>query len=435
MLSKLGLLVLGCLALGSLRTAAAEEDRGSRGEFGVEERVRSENWDDLFDFNNRTADTQRQWRFRTRVWAGFSPGENLSVFAQVNNETRRVGPPETEFRWDEVIFENLYLDFRFAGGFWLRAGRQNILRGEGFVLCDGGPLDGSRTGYFNALLLSRVRGPSRLEFLAISNPHRDLYLPRFNDRLRPLIEWDEQGLGFYYTWQGPENRSREAYYLFKTATRDPRGPHSPAYQPDRRLHTAGGRIVEPLAPGWSIAAEGALQWGRQQDTGAIRARAGYAVLRRAWDRPWKPVLGLGYTHLSGDDPHTSTIEGWDPLFARWPKWSELYIYTLARERGAAYWTNLEQWQAEIKAFPAAWAEARLSWYRLSAPHPFSGAPALFGGGRHRGQMVQARLDLTFGKHWKAHAVYESFHPGDFYKGVDQAYFLRLEASYRFEKKF
>ncbi len=37
--------------------------------------------------------------------------------------------------------------------------------------------------------------------------------------------------------------------------------------------------------------------------------------------------------MSGDDPSTDDNEGWDPLFSRWPKWSELYIYSLATEGG------------------------------------------------------------------------------------------------------
>jgi len=34
------------------------------------------------------------------------------------------------------------------------------------------------------------------------------------------------------------------------------------------------------------------------------------------------------------------------LYSRWPKWSELYIYSQVPEKGVAYWTNLNMWQAE-----------------------------------------------------------------------------------------
>lgn len=404
-------------------------------EFGFEERVRSENWDDLGDFSNRAADTQRQWRFRTKLWCSLALTDTIDALILVNNETKKVTTPETDFLWDEVIFENLYLDFRFGGGWTLRAGRQNFSRGEGFVFMDGGPMDGSRTGYVNGLVLARAKGLSKLEFLALSDPHRDLYLPRFNDRVRPLIEWDEQGLGFYFTHQVPQKTAWETYYFFKTETRDSRPRSSPVYQSDRRFHTVGGRLVQPMTPGWSLTAEAALQWGKQEADRRINAYGGYAALLKTLDRPWKPTLALGYTELSGDDPSTRRNEGWDPLFSRWPKWSELYIYTLARELGVAYWTNLALWQAEIRVTPATWAEGRITWYDLKAQYPFPGKPALYSDGRHRGHLFQARLDLTFGKNWKGHAVYESFNPGDFYTGVDPAYFFRVEASYQFKKKF
>ena len=50
------------------------------------------------------------------------------------------------------MFETLYLEHRFADGASLRVGRQDITRGDGFILTDGSPLDGSRVVYFNAVV-------------------------------------------------------------------------------------------------------------------------------------------------------------------------------------------------------------------------------------------------------------------------------------------
>ena len=57
---------------------------------------------------------------------------------------------------DEVVFESLYLDFKrvFVKGLSLRVGRQNLMRGEGFLLFEGNSGDGSRTTYFNAIDLA-----------------------------------------------------------------------------------------------------------------------------------------------------------------------------------------------------------------------------------------------------------------------------------------
>ena len=44
-----------------------------------------------------------------------------------------------------------------------------------------------------------------------------------------------------------------------------------------------------------------------------------------------------YVGLSGNDPSRPNVIGnWDPLFSRWPQWSELAIYSQVPENGVAY---------------------------------------------------------------------------------------------------
>jgi hypothetical protein len=56
---------------------------------------------------------------------------------------------------DEVIFDNFYVDLKKPGGAPVdfRIGRQDLIGqyGEGFLISDGTPGDGSRTFYFNAV--------------------------------------------------------------------------------------------------------------------------------------------------------------------------------------------------------------------------------------------------------------------------------------------
>jgi hypothetical protein len=41
------------------------------------------------------------------------------------------------------------------------------------------------------------------------------------------------------------------------------------------------------------------------------------------------------------------MEGWDPIFSRWPKWSESFIYTFTRESRPSYWSNMSSLYASL----------------------------------------------------------------------------------------
>ena len=320
-------------------------------ELGFEERFRSENWDNLADWDSERSDTLRQVRFRTRLWASVPLGSQATFYVSLNNETRKISKPDTPFRFDEIIFESCYLDVKFNQVFSVRAGRQNLARGEGLILADGGPLDGSRSYYYNALDAAVALPAGKLEFLAISDPHKDIYLPTLNDRDRTLVEWDEQALGGYFTSRPLAGATVEAYYFYKIEVHDQRPPDNPQYQPERRLSTLGARVTKPLGRGWSFAGEYARQWGRQHPDTDIAAWGGYAYARKKFAAAWEPTATAGFWALSGDDPATPANENWDPLFSRWPKWSDLYIYSQVPENGAAYWTNLGMGQAEAHRHP------------------------------------------------------------------------------------
>lgn len=419
-----------CLLVPFLAAAEEEKPQGNQVELGFEERVRSENWYNITDFNDdlsglfKVADTTHQWRFRTRLWSKFSFGSKAELMIMLNNESRRVTTPPTEFKWDEVIFENLYLDYRFDDHWSARAGRQNLSRGEGFILFDGNALDGSRTAYFNALDVTYAFGKSKVELLAISNPHKDIYLPCFNDRERSLTEWDEEALGAYFTVRDFPSTSIDAYYFFKTETNDTRAPGSPGFQPDRRIHTLGERLVQELGRGWSLTAELAGQRGNQDPDTDLHAWGGYAYVKKAFPVASKAAASLGYVGLSED---------WDPLFSRWPKWSELYIYTLSTETGIAYWSNLGMWRAEFLIAPWKPLDLRATYYRMLAFRPFPGDASVFADGKTRGDLVQVRADFRIVSGLSGHVVYERMSPGGFYAGGDPASFFRVELLYGFKK--
>ena len=426
------LLSLALAALAS-NAAAAGAPPANKLEFGFEERVRSENWDNSTDFNQKVVDARHQWRFRTRAWTRWNAGANTEFVLGLANESRKLTTPHVALTMDETVVENLYLDHRFSDGASVRIGRQNLTRGDGFILMDGSPLDGSRVAYFNALDLGWTSGKSRLDLLIISDPHRDEYLPRIHDRTKSLIEWDENALGLYWTGANRAKTTLDAYYFYKAETGDTRA--GAARQGARMFHTLGGRCKRDFAGDWSVKAELAGQAGGQQPGSGIRAWGTQASVKRSFAHTTKPSLLLAWTGLSGDDPATAANEGWDPLFARYPKWSELYIYTQASERGAAYWTNLSMWQAEARLTPLKPLDLRATYYHMGAFHHFPGKPAIYANGARRGDLYEARADLKVNDNWRGHVVGEYLKPGGFYAGGDGGWFFRAEASCSFKRVF
>jgi hypothetical protein len=141
---------------------------------------------------------------------------------------------------------------------------------------------------------------------------------------------------------------------------------------------------------------------------------------------------LGYWAMSGSDPaHPATVGNFDPLFSRWPKWSELYIYSQFRETGVGYWTNIGFLQAEAVYSPWKPLNLRGTYYHMNSFHPFAGASQIFSTGTTRGDMYQARADLIVKQNWRGHVLLERLAPGSFYTGRATGTFFRLEVSYLF----
>ena len=408
-------------------TQKAEEPKKPRFEFGFEERIRNENWNNILDYNNSVDDEREQIRYRTRAWVKAPLGSNVDFFAGINSETnQKLGKDNFA---DEWIFESAYVDIKklLVKNLSLRVGRQNIMKGEGFLFLEGNPGDGSRTIYFNAFDLAYTYKKSKFEVIGISNPYEDRYLPQFHDANKRLNDWNEQAIGLYYTDTNHKKTNFEAYYFLKKEFHCLLPTSNYRYQGDRHINTAGGRVVQQLNSDWSVTGEFAGQWGFERPNKDIRAWGGYGYVKRTFKRAWRPYALAGYWVFSGDDPATGNrIEGWNPLFSRWPKWSELYIYSQVPERGVGYWTNLGMYQGEFGMVPSKKTALRVTYYYMDAFHPFQYNPAMFGPGTHRGSNAQIRFDVTPNKWVKGHVLWEQHLPGDFYQRRDLGYFLRFE---------
>ncbi|MCP4148727.1 MAG: hypothetical protein GY757_13350 [bacterium] len=142
--------------------------------------------------------------------------------------------------------------------------------------------------------------------------------------------------------------------------------------------------------------------------------------------PFLKTLTLGGIYLAGDDPTTDKMEGWDPLFSRWPKWSESYIYTLVRENGVAYWSNFSSVYVSLAMELSQRTNLKLTCHSMGAPE--YGVGAFPGGeGKTRGTLIIGRMDYKINKYFTGHLVWEHFKPGNFYfEGASNSNWIRFE---------
>jgi hypothetical protein len=409
-----------------LPEAAAGGDAAETFDWGFKVRVRQEYLDNAFDYDADRDDRNNWIRVRSQLHCSFTPVAGVKLFARINNEHKHWLNPERDFEIDELVFESLYLELSDIGGspVTLIVGRQNLMYGEGFVLMDGSPLDGSRTAYMNAAL-ARVRLENRvIDIFGISNPHYDKYLPVVNSLRRPLIEWDEAAVGVYYTDTSIEPAKIEGYFIYKQE--DELGSE----KPEVKVSTVGARISGSPAAVLKYAAEGAYQFGTRGNRDS-RAFGGYAYGTFMPELALEPALTLGYIYLSGDEG-TGAYGGWNPLFSRWPKWSELYIYSQVIESYVAYWSNLSAPYIRIAVNATKDVKLRGTVYHFGAVHNerrMFAASDPFWTGTNRGLLTEVKCTFKLSEFFSGHLLYEAMNPGDFYKdGSGTAHFLRWEFS-------
>jgi hypothetical protein len=402
--------------------------------FGYDQRFRHESWNNIQDQNSLTND-ERHWNtFRQRLWFNAYLGTpNIEFYVRMLNQFTKTTTPPVPLNLDEVIFDNLYLNFKktIIPGVSLKVGRQDISFGEGFIIMESSGLDGPRTLYFNAIDITYAHKKSKLHLIGILNPRQDRFLPIIHNQHKNLNEADQQAAGVYYTDSNHKNTSYELYYFLKKEIHDYRAQTNAQFRPDRHVNTIGARVVQRLSHEYTATGEFTLQRGRQHPDAQIQAWGGYGYLKKQFKAKYNPYILGGYWALSGDDPSTSNrVEGWDPLFERWPKWSGMYVWSLVPEKGVAYWTNLKMLQAEAGFTPWKPLTLKAILYLNNAFHPYTaGNPAIFANGKRRAVMPQFIAAYNFSNSIVGELRYEILAPGDFYTGRTTGQFLRFEINY------
>lgn len=447
----------GATAEGAYPTFKAGADLRVRQEYFEYIPVRTGGYARAIPTDNPTGENN-YLRVRPRIWGQADLTPEARIYGRVTNEFRKYWEPDYDTSQapytypDELVVDNLYLDLKglFGNTLDIRAGRQDLVYGKGRVLLDGTPLDGSRTIYFDALKLSYRGVPDNVvDFLAISNsPENDLALhkpevTRYLSGYTPTSDMKEKGAGVYWKSNMYKEFPFEAYYLYKEES-EWTGPNLfPGGQqvgavwefPELNLSTVGVRLMPKLGDRVEANLELAYQWG---DRGSADVEGVMVDALVNWTPPVlesaKPKVGAGWYYLSGDKQSTrNKDEGWNPLFARWPQYSELYVFAFDRD-GAGRWSNVSMPHLDLELSPTPWYKAELMLGYMMAPE--DNGP---GGGNNRGLLFtwwnKFKLGeklLTGSDKLTGHLLLEVLNPGNYYDDLSHnAVFARWEFMYAF----
>lgn len=399
-------------------------------------RLRHEYWKNIFDMNNATADDRNFYRFKFSLSGQADFSKNFGVTAKLTNESKAYiyyAGGDATYNINEAVFDNLYADIRNIAGLPLdlRLGRQDLtpgMYGEGFILGDGTPLDGSRTFYFNAVKASwKFNQANVLDGLYIADYKYDTMLPVINEvpGKQQLNSTDERAFGLYHKGDLSPALHLEDYYLWKHE--DAGGTLLSTRE--TTLNTLGSFVRYATLPWLTFRGQLAYQfgtYGSDDRTGLGGYAFGDVSLKTM---PGSPQFSAGYIYLSGDDRSTAKNEAWDPLFSRWPWMSELYVLSYTREAGTGYWTNLKMARIGMLFTPLKKTKVQFAYNILTANETAAGT--VFGTGTDRGKLYQGRVDYSFTKNITAYFLADYFTPGNFYAASDPAMFLRTELQFKY----
>ena len=435
---------------------AAAKGKELDADAGADLRVRQEVLGNMPEGNNKFFPNQNYIRYRPRVW-GQVKNEDFKLYMRVTDEMRSYSKPNVNsYRWpDEAFLDNLYLDLYnlFDGHLDIRAGRQDFYGangptyGAGRVLLDGTPNDGSRTVFMDAIKATvKFDAKNSLDLLAIYNsPENQLNFghsaglaPGLDERqINCGVNETEWGGGLYFRSKEFAEVPFELYYLYKRETKS-KTPRTNMVQSDGRdTHTWGARVMPKITDTVSAEFEGAVQAGQKDSGPSTSGYMGYAGLtyKPVVNSTAKPYLTGACYYLSGDKEQGAGKEdsAWDPLWARWPQFSELYVYNTIY--GIGYWSNLiyPHIDAGVDFSPGHKVSSSLGPMYTAVEDGLGG-----GDGNLRGWLGMIRYDFPlvkniFGKRGElfGHVTAEVLDPGDYYTSDQWAYFLRWEVNARF----
>lgn len=433
----------------------------------------------VLDKNAPSHETDYQ-RYRTRIWTTVTPVKNVDFYLRLTWEGFNYCAPEhlpdpmNAYRptwaaktpmsrgWvgdrDQVLFDNLYVKLTNIGDLpvTVTAGRQDISLGEGWLVFDGTPLDGSRTFYFDAIRTTTDFKAIKTTVDAIwlqIDAQGEAWLPKIHSTGWPyyMTENDETGAIVYVTNKSIPNVSIEPYFIYKRNQHEEPSTETARRQgTDADIFTFGTRVAGTVGKNWKYSTNVAGQFGnRDGQAGAytnnnqeICAWATNNRITYLFNDAWKDEVYFDYEFLSGDKAHRYSNdgrdEGFDVLWGRYPRWTEGYGFSYAAEnRGNMNGRtmdlgNTHRFGPGWSAKPTSAMEVGLRYNFLFADettqYDLNPQNLVFGSSHYRGQMLVPYFKYAFNQHMFTRVMPEFFFPGGFYKDLcnDVGTFVRVE---------
>ncbi len=376
-------------------------------------------------------------RYRARIGAQIRPVKDSSLEFNIRAvwEYRNYCKSESlgETHNDELIFDRFNLKWTMPVGdakLTTTIGRQDIIKGGGWLILDGTPIDDSRTIHFDAARFQfELPDKKTLDLMYIYQTPNSKWLPRIAAQHGFLMtEQVEQGAVAWYTDRNNPLgflAQADAYFIYKQCE---------AVTPvgvDADLYTFGVSGMKHLDAHWTVSGEIAGQFGRKNGD-RVCAMATNNRLTYSCNDANKTRFHLDYEYLSGDKrPGDGVNNGFDPLWGRWARVSEVYAYTVATEAGhPGEMSNFHRvgllWDSVCNEKINVCGGYQL----LFAPQPITGPGS--GSGNFRGQLYQARMNYKINEHVSGHLMAEYFIPGSAYDSTrtDPAIMLRYELMFK-----
>ena len=437
--------------------------------WGGDMRVRNEYFNNALSLTTANPlHSQDYFRFRGRVFATATVVTNVTINARLSAEPREWMEPSfaaqyrnregLEWRYGILDNANLKLANLFDQPLTVTLGRQDMFMGNGWLVADGTPGDGSWTFFLDAARAvfdaKEIKTKFDVSYVSMhaypgevipTIGNSSTFTPAGINTGYLLTEQDEQGAVLNIANSSIENMTLGGFFIFKNDTQ----VGGVANGDNANIYTVGGSVSGTPGKHWQYSLEGAYQCGSKQDPtvnyGAngerdaehgwrsISAYAGNAKLAYLFNDKWNNQLSLVGEFLSGDNPNTKgQDEMFDMLWGRWPRWSELYIYSYVNETSG----KIAQLN-NVGRFGPMWTFSPMKGMTFSAMYnamfsPESAptrtvAPGLFSfDGNFRGHYLQAILRHKFSEHVSAHLWSEFVWMGDYYRQHDLMTFLRAE---------
>ncbi|MFO1475121.1 MAG: alginate export family protein [Verrucomicrobiota bacterium] len=443
-------------------------------------RERIERFDNALTLgNNEPRSLQNYLRFRERFWMSVTPLTNFSFNARLSGEQREwldpsyssqfgVGRTGFEPRYGIVDSMNVKLTDAFNQPLTLTAGRQDIMIGEPlnwWLVADGTPADGSWTTFLNAVRATYKSKEAATSFdVALVNQAAlpDQWIPtignssenvNLNGQARPyyLTEQNENGVVLYVSNKSVENLELGGFFLYKNDSQEGliRSPYGTPLGDIANINAIGGKVAGTPSDHVKYSVEGAYEFGGKADpmvrypvveTG-YRTLSAYGVVGNVtyqFKDAFNNQVSLVFENLSGDKANTpNTDEMFDVLWGRWPRFSEMYIYSYVNETGGkiAQLNNTGRVGANWSCNPVKPVTFSLAYNALFAPTsiptrvfvaPVSQVGQFSMDGHFRGNYFQSVLRFNFNKHVSAHLWGEMLWMGNYYTQHDLMNFFRAE---------